>query len=61
VLSNGEVPPLKKLQPGIHEIAARNVSPMSTPTLDAAPLRHNAGPNGSCFRRSEPNPKGELK
>jgi len=58
VLSNGEVPPLKKLQPGIHEIAARNVSPMSTPTLDAAPLRHNAGPNGSAF--DDPNPTRKV-
>ena len=52
VLSNGEVPPLKKLQPSLH--ARRDVSPLSTPSNDHAPRRHNAPPQGSAL--DDPNP-----
>jgi hypothetical protein len=52
VLSNGEVPPLNKLQPSLH--ARRDVSPLSTPSNDPAPRRHNAPPQGSAL--DDPNP-----
>jgi hypothetical protein len=57
VLSNDEVPPLKKRQGGIHTSRSRSVSPLSYGALDMSPRRHNAPPQGSALDELNPNRK----
>jgi len=49
VLSNNEVPPVKKLQPSYYDMPRRTVSPMSDPGIGSRSGRRRRSPN----RRSE--------
>ena len=53
VLSNNEIPPLKKLQPS-YDTPTRPVSPMSIDGFNDPRARRDYAPGGSAF--DEPNP-----